>query len=206
MPGLSQAIIKSFSSSIIVEEIDTDVSFLPCLLTHSSLFHPRKMEFGFELNPDDQVKQLQEQLASARAQAARSDMAARISLQRAEYAENERDGLINTLENAFGQICLYKRENGNVVLFECICLYSLFFFFIRFFIIVSSLFIVVFSVHYTACKQNPQHKTTNRNQKKKNYFLCSLFSCLCSLFSYHKQTNNRDIQPLKTHNRYVRDG
>ena len=76
------------------------------------------MEFGFELNPDDQVKQLQEQLASARAQAARSDMAARISLQRAEYAENERDGLINTLENAFGQICLYKGENGNVVLFE----------------------------------------------------------------------------------------
>ena len=159
------------------------------------------MEFGFELNPDDQVKQLQEQLASARAQAARSDMAARISLQRAEYAENERDGLINTLENAFGQICLYKRENGNVVLFECICLYYivLSFFFQLFFYIVSSLFIVVFSVHYTACKQNPQHKTTNRNQKKKNYFLFSLFS-------YHKQTNNRDIQPLKTHNRYVRDG
>jgi hypothetical protein len=73
------------------------------------------MEFGFELNPDDQVKQLQEQLAAARAQAARSDMAARISLQRAEYAESERDGLINTLENAFGQICLYKRENGRLL-------------------------------------------------------------------------------------------
>ena len=150
------------------------------------------MEFGFELNPDDQVKQLQEQLASARAQAARSDMAARISLQRAEYAENERDGLINTLENAFGQICLYKRENGNVVLFECICLYIVLSFFFSF--VFLSLFLL-FSLLSSLFITQLANKTLNtrrltETKKKKIIFsvLCSLVSVLCSLITTNKQT------------------
>ena len=142
------------------------------------------MEFGFELNPDDQVKQLQEQLASARAQAARSDMAARISLQRAEYAENERDGLINTLENAFGQICLYKRENGNVVLFECICLYIVLSFFFSFvFLSLFLLFSLLSSLFITQLANKTLNTRRLTETKKKKI----IFSVLCSLIT-NKQT------------------
>ena len=51
------------------------------------------------------VAELQQRLAAAEERARRAE-------QRAEYAESERDGLIDTLQDAFEQICAFKRENG----------------------------------------------------------------------------------------------
>ena len=71
------------------------------------------MEFTSTSPPTpEQVTQLKQLLAEAQQQAQRSERAARAALARAEFAESERDGLIDTLENAFGQICIFKRENG----------------------------------------------------------------------------------------------
>jgi hypothetical protein len=53
----------------------------------------------------EQVAKLQQDLAAAQ-------FAARAALRRAEFAETERDGLIDTLESAFGQICDFKHANG----------------------------------------------------------------------------------------------
>ena len=70
------------------------------------------MEFTQPTPAEQQVVQLQRELAAAKQKAQRSELAARAALQRAEFAESERDGLIDTLENAFGQICSFKHENG----------------------------------------------------------------------------------------------
>ena len=69
------------------------------------------MEFA-TTSPEEQIQRLQEELAASQRQVQQSNTAARLALTRAEYAESERDGLINTLEDAFGQICAFKRENG----------------------------------------------------------------------------------------------
>ena len=58
------------------------------------------------------METLQKQLEAAQRRALRAEAAARSAVHRAEYAESERDGLIDTLETAFGQICTFKRENG----------------------------------------------------------------------------------------------
>jgi len=69
------------------------------------------MEFT-TTSTEEQIQRLQQELAASQRQVQQSNAAARLALTRAEYAESERDGLINTLEDAFGQICAFKRENG----------------------------------------------------------------------------------------------
>ena len=55
--------------------------------------------------PANDVAALQAQCEALQKRALRAEA-------RALYAESERDGLIDTLETAFGQICTFKRENG----------------------------------------------------------------------------------------------